>query len=93
LVRSEISLKFGEKHVTISITSDSARSATVLARNAWLGRLARSVAAAAKACLVRIVSHFHETQQRQAARAIARYRHLISDSDIAARPESKPKKQ
>jgi hypothetical protein len=78
--------------VTILITSDSARSATVLALNACRGRLARSVAAVAQACLVRFITHFHETQQRQAARAIARYRHLISDSGIAAPVESKTKK-
>jgi hypothetical protein len=79
---SEISLKFGEKHVTILITSGSARFATALALNVWLARSTRSVVAAAKACGAHFLATLHETRRRQAALTIARYRHLIADSDI-----------
>jgi hypothetical protein len=80
--RPEISLKFGEKHVTILITSGSARFATALALNVWLARSTRSVVAAAKACGAHFLATLHETRRRQAALTIARYRHLIADSDI-----------
>lgn len=77
--------------MTISITSDSARFATVLVLNNWLARSTRSVAAAAKAFFARFIASFHETRRREAALTIARYRHLIADSEIAAHRESKTK--
>jgi plasmid stability protein len=69
--------------MTTLIIRAFARLSTAPAINVCLAAAARSVADGARLSLRQFLTSLHESRRQQAALTIARYRHLIFDTDTA----------
>ena len=67
------------------IVGTFARLYTILAINSFLASLAESAATATRACLARFFTRLHESRRREAARTLARQRHLLSGEKMASK--------